>query len=315
MNNINSTEQQSQRTYSVSPAVEKAFSLYKGAIDSVCRKLLESAETRVVTCDDMQLQNLPGRIDLAMGYYSGRLIKIFEWLFESNETTNFTYDITEKSKSYLISTVSTVTGKPYAEIAEYVHELENDIDLKTHIEQQIAISPMAVISDSVARYGRRISWYAVARAMKPKVIVETGIDKGLGCCVLSAALLRNKSEGFPGYYYGTDLNPQAGFLYTGVYRTVGEVLYGDSIESLLALDKKIDLFINDSDHSEDYEAREYQTIHAKLADGAVLLGDNAHITTKLLEYARATGRNFLYYAEEPLDHWYPGAGVGFAFKE
>lgn len=315
MDNVNSTEQQSRRSYSVSPAVEKAYSFYKEAIDSVCRKLLESAETKIITCEDAKLQNLPGRLDLAMSYYSGRLVKIFEWLFDSNETTNFTYDLTEKSKSYLISTVSMVTGKTYADIAEYVHELENDIDLKSHIERQIAASPLAVISDSTARYGRRIGWYAVARAMKPRVIVETGIDKGLGCCVLSAALLKNKAEGFPGYYYGTDLNPQAGFLYTGAYRTVGEILYGDSIQSLLALDKKIDLFINDSDHSAEYEAQEYQTIHTKLADGAVLLGDNAHVTNKLLEYARATGRSFLYYAEEPLDHWYPGAGVGFAFSK
>jgi hypothetical protein len=44
------------------------------------------------------------------------------------------------------------------------------------------------------------------------------------------------------------------------------ILYGDSIESLAKLDESIDLFINDSDHSAEYEAREYITVGPRLSE-------------------------------------------------
>jgi hypothetical protein len=49
------------------------------------------------------------------------------------------------------------------------------------------------------------------------------------------------------------LNPQAGYLLAASYIEWGEILYGDSITSLRALQRDIDLFINDSDHSAEYD--------------------------------------------------------------
>jgi hypothetical protein len=91
------------------------------------------------------------------------------------------------------------------------------------------------------------------------------------------------------------------------------VLYSDSIESLQGLRKQIDIFINDSDHSAEYEEREYETIKSKLARTAIILGDNAHATDKLINFALAPGRQFVFFQEQPLNHWYPGGGIGIAF--
>ena len=131
--------------------------------------------------------------------------------------------------------------------------------------------------------------------------------------MLCAALLRNTAEGRPGRYYGTDIDPYAGRLLTGEYATVGKILYGDSLKSLEALEETIGMFINDSDHSAEYEYREYQTIAKKLSPGALILADNAHVTDKLARFARETGRHFVFFREEPVNHWYPGAGIGIAF--
>jgi len=131
--------------------------------------------------------------------------------------------------------------------------------------------------------------------------------------VLCAALLRNAKEGHPGRYFGTDLNPSAGRLLKGDYAAVGKILYGDSIESLDALDAKIDLFINDSDHSADYEYREYRTVWDKLTPAAIILGDNAHASNKLELFSRQMKRRFLFFKELPVKHWYPGAGIGISF--
>ena len=92
------------------------------------------------------------------------------------------------------------------------------------------------------------------------------------------------------------------------------MLYGDSIQSLQNFHHVIDLFINDSDHSAEYEEKEYETIAGKLSKNAIILGDNSHCSDKLLEFALKSGRGFVFFQERPSRHWYPGAGIGIAFR-
>lgn len=240
-------------------------------------------------------------------------INCISWLLSSSETTNLTYDIAPLNKNQLAAMLSHVTGEPFDRIHSYFIELEDDALLRSHIRHLTRMSAERAVADTAARYGRRLGWYALVRALKPRVVIETGVDKGLGACVITAALKRNDREGFKGRYFGTDLNPAAGYLLQGEYKKYGEILYGDSVGQLKGFDLEIDIFINDSDHSADYEALEYRTIRRKLSKKAILLGDNAHVTDKLLEFARETGRDFLFFAEKPLGHWYPGAGIGIAF--
>lgn len=145
-------------------------------------------------------------------------------------------------------------------------------------------------------------------------MIESGVDKGLGSCVLTAALKKNAEEGHAGRYYGLDINPKAGYLLSGPYAHYGSILYGDAIESIAKLDGSVDIYINDSDHSAEYEAREYGAILNKLAEHAIMLGDNAHVSAKLLEFSLAQNRNFVFFQERPRDHWYPGGGIGISFK-
>ena len=169
------------------------------------------------------------------------------------------------------------------------------------------------MTDARAEYGRRLGWYALVRATKPKLVVETGVDKGLGAIVLCAALRRNAAEGKVGRYIGTDINPAAGELLGGPYAAFGSIAYGDSLASLERLDEPVDLFINDSDHSADYELREYELISSRLSSKAIIVGDNAHVTDELAEFAVRTGRRFIAVREIPKDHWYLGATTGIAF--
>jgi predicted O-methyltransferase YrrM len=171
------------------------------------------------------------------------------------------------------------------------------------------------ISDDAPKYGRRVAWYAIVRIMKPKVIVETGIDKGLGSCVITAALMKNKEQGFDGKYYGTDINLKAGYLLKEPYSEFGRILYGDSLRSIKKFNKKIDLFINDSDHSKDYERKEFEAVEKWLVKKSILIGDNSHWSDVLMNYAKKTGRKFLFIGEQPLDHWCPPGGIGIAYKD
>ena len=194
-------------------------------------------------------------------------------------------------------------------IRKYLGEIQDDAEFKNHIAGLLLKHPDRYRTDQEPHVGRRMVWYAIVRSIKPEVVVETGVDQGLGAVVLCAALKRNASEGHVGQYFGTDINPLAGYFLKGEYANFGKILYGDSLKSLETLEK-IDLFINDSDHSADYEKTEYELVRTKLTPHAVVLGDNSHVTSELAEFSMRYGRRFVFFAEEPANHWYKGAGIG-----
>jgi hypothetical protein len=259
-------------------------------------------------------RNIPSRLGIAAGYYKKPFKEGIRWLFNSRETSNFSYDLDPLNESYLAALLSTISGVRFEHFMQYFLELKSNEDLKSHVKQLTALTPWRATSDMTARYCRRIGWYALTRAIKPKVVVETGIDKGLGSCVLALALMKNYEEsGVKGRYFGTDINTGAGYLFKSPYSNFGRILYGDSIQSLNTFEEPIDLFINDSDHSAEYEAREYETIKGKLSQKAIILGDNAHCNDELLKFSLKTKRQFVFFQEKPAGHWYPGAGIGISF--
>jgi len=217
-------------------------------------------------------------------------------MLKTGEIYNLTYNLTDANLRYLAEMLAVALGRTPQEIEQYISEALTDEYLRC-------------ASHSLP-YGRRLGWYAVVRARKPAVVVETGVAAGLGSLVLCAALLRNAAEGYPGRHYGTDINPRAGELLAGRYAEIGKIIVGDSIETLQGFTDKIDLFINDSDHSADYEHREYLTVENRLTEKAIILGDNSDVTDELAVFSRSRSRPFLFFREEPKDHWFPGGGIG-----
>jgi len=256
---------------------------------------------------------LPYRFRVGFQYVKVPLNQFLSWLFASNETTNFTYDLEDLNRQYLSHFIAGVCQKSVEEIEGYLMEIEQNHTLKSHIQHKIAHHAERYKADPDPKFGRRIGWYAFVRALKPKIVIETGVDKGAGSCIITSALIENEKEGFEGRYYGTDINPDAGYLFTTPYSNYGEILYGDSIESLTQFDQPIDLFINDSDHSAEYEAGEYEVVQAKLSENAVILGDNSELTDKLLQFSIKAGRQFQFFQEKPKKHWYPGGGIGVSY--
>lgn len=259
--------------------------------------------------------NAVRRFGRACAHYNSKYIQIVKWTINSKEDTNYTYHLTEDSKLNIAHAIAIATKAEVNQVIEYMDEAEADEELKNQILAATKASDLTNFSDNEVRFGKRLGWYAIARVMKPKVIIETGIDKGLGSILLSSAVLRNRAEGYPGAFYGTDINPKAGYLLSGKYKEGGEILFGDSIESLKAFEQEIDLFINDSDHSADYEYNEYLTIKPKLGEKSIILGDNSHCTDKLARFSMAENRHFLFINEVPKDHWYPGAGIGISYPK
>jgi len=248
------------------------------------------------------------RSQIASSYLKPQRRMARSWIWKRTENDNFYYDLSSSNREDLAHLISLVTGKPLSEIKGYIQELASNDALRDHIASAWKTNPN--LKDAFVGFGRREGWYAIIRAIKPKLVVETDTSHGVGACVIASAILQNRSEGHEGSYVGTDWDPDAGFLLSGAYAEAGKIVYGDSIESLTALNSVIDLFINDSDHSPDYEAREYVVVAPKLSLGAFILGDNSHTSPSLRNFAEKSLRPFVFFKEVPKDHWYPGAGIG-----
>jgi len=306
-------EQQQSATFNLSPSAISAVTLMQQRLNRLLIECASQAQTAGYSVSEQYAQKFGDRVPVALHYFEPKLKQVFDWLFASSETSNFTYSLSQSNIDYLACFVSTITSVSVAKIRGYLSELQGDQQLREHVLRIASSGQHYIDIDPKFDFGRRLGWYAVVRAIKPRVVVETGVEQGLGSLVLTAALRRNAQEGAPGVYRGTDINPNAGYLFQGEYREWGTILYGDSIESLQKLDERIDLFINDSDHSAEYEEREYEVVQSMLADRSIILGDNSHVTDKLCRFALSTGRRFLFFQEKPKDHWYPGAGIGAAF--
>jgi predicted O-methyltransferase YrrM len=257
---------------------------------------------------------VPFRFKGAMSVTLPKVAQGVGWTFRSREHYNYSYELEPLNVDYLAAFVSVISGQDFAVVRGYIREIENDQELRRHVVELNSRTRERYVADREARFGRRMGWYALVRATKPKVVVETGVDKGLGSVVLAAALRRNAGEGRAGKLFGLDINPNAGYLLAPPYNQFGQIIYGDSLASIAAMSDPIDFFIHDSDHSEEHEWKEFQAVKGKLAPGALVLSDNSDITSKLLEFARETGREFLYFAEKPRNHWWPGDGIGVAFE-
>jgi len=237
---------------------------------------------------------------------------VARWLFGSREFSNFTYHLTELNRRQLAHFLSGALDVGVAQVTGYVDEILEDERLRRHIAERTRASEMGWMADSEARYGRRVGWYAIVRITKPKAVIETGVDKGLGTCVLAAALLENGREGFPGKVYGIDVNDHAGWLVSEPYSSVAELLVGDSHPILSRIRRDVDVLIHDSLHTYEHESREYELVGDLLVPGAVLVSDAAHASAALMDFAEARGWGYYYWQEQPEAHVYEGAGIGLA---
>lgn len=251
---------------------------------------------------------LPGRARLVARHDAGVLKDSGRWLVRSREHTNFTYDLQPLNVEHLAWWVADAARIKVAEARFYMAEATEDQALRDHIRSATAASGRRGLADDEVRLHKRAGWYALVRALRPTHIVETGTDKGLGSVVLAAALLRNGA----GRLTTMDVNPEAGYLLSGLYATVADPMFGDSLSSLRSLDGPVDFFLHDSLHTREHELAELEAVAPHLTDGALVLSDNSHATDALPSWAEMTGRRFTYWQERPERHWYPGAGIGLA---
>jgi predicted O-methyltransferase YrrM len=247
------------------------------------------------------------------GYARQRPMAALQYLLvDRGEVDNFTYEIDNGNEIPEFLAAALGMAAPY--VAKYVDEIDGDSDLRIDLEGRLA---RRRDRNRVARYGRRVAWYALARSLRPRLIIESGVHDGIGSSLLLRALQRNRADGFEGRLLGIDINPSAGWLIPPFLRSVFEMRVEHSLKALASLTEQEvpDLFIHDSDHRYEYEMAEYRAVMPHLHDRTVLLSDSDNREGPLKVIAAETFRAYSFWKERSVRHFYPGDGIGLAVPQ
>jgi predicted O-methyltransferase YrrM len=124
--------------------------------------------------------------------------------------------------------------------------------------------------------------YVICRALKPRIVVETGVGSGVTTCFILQALADNNA----GHLWSIDLPPIGAEQFAGSFvpqylRGRWTLLRGRSRDVLPRLLQELpspDLFLHDSLHTTRNMTFEFRTAWQKLRAGGVLISDDIHMS-------------------------------------
>jgi hypothetical protein len=263
----------------------------------------------------ISIVTIPYRFCNVLYYYCfPKIVHIFKWSLKSKELHSYTYNLTSFNNEYLIHDISIITNLPYAQVQLYFNEIFFNNKLKKYIIEKIENSEYKYVKDKRVELGNRFLHYCIIRAIKPKIIVENGIEIGFTSIILCEALLKNIKEGFIGKYYGLDINPIAGYLIKNRrYTSIAEILIGDSLKSLSTFEKNIDYYFSDGERTYKYEKVEFELLKTKVNINGIVVSNKLQISNCTSIFAKEMNRRHIYFREDPFNHWYPGSHIGIVF--
>ncbi|MER6614231.1 O-methyltransferase [Streptomyces xantholiticus] len=131
--------------------------------------------------------------------------------------------------------------------------------------------------------------YAIARLLKPKTVVETGVADGRSSFVILSALERNGS----GALYSFDIRPQVGKLVGHhpqwhLQISKPQEALSSFVRALRRLGA-IDLFFHDSDHRYLSQLIEYEQAWRCMTPGSVFASDDVDDSRAFLDFCDRNG--------------------------
>jgi hypothetical protein len=210
------------------------------------------------------------------------------------------------------------TGLAAAETGPYLREIEDDLDfldeIRSKLMQWTPYRPRAVDFMMAGRSGsvffNEVSLYTLVRALKPRVVIETGGTPGKSTAFILRAMARNQL----GALYTIDLPPPpraedrlarreiyhearpaavgSNWIVPDALRQRHTLLLGksqDLLPGLLETLDRVDLFLHDSDHSYENMCWEFETAWPKVRPGGLLVSDDVLANTSFFDFCRREG--------------------------
>jgi len=136
--------------------------------------------------------------------------------------------------------------------------------------------------------------YSVVRALRPEIIVETGVASGVSSSHLLLALERNQKGTLHSVEIGDSAylpaGKEPGWIVPGWLRARWQLHIGDVkaiLPGLLRELGQVDIFIHDSLHSYEHMKFEFELARPYIKHGGLLLADDALWNSAFSEFAQA----------------------------
>src|SRR3989442_13579623 len=169
--------------------------------------------------------------------------RAFDFIFFDPEIENFTYDLANLDE--LAAFMGSVLGIEAKSAGAFIQELEQDSPFRAELNN---ILRTRLYKKHTALYGRRAGWYCAVRALRPQVVIETGVHDGLGSSVSLRGLERNRAEGADGRLIGIDLLTSSGWLVPSRFHDRFTLVIEDSDVALprIAEQERVNIFFRDA---------------------------------------------------------------------
>ena len=228
----------------------------------------------------------------------------WRFVLTSPEPDNYTYEIANEED--LARWAAAVVRCDLDVATAFISEPDRDVTLSARL--RAATAGHWLWSKRSPPFGKRLGWYALTRALRPRLVIETGTHDGLGSLLLLRALELNGQDGYPGKLVSFDVNPSAGWL-IGEHQLWELRLEAsqEGMSEVLAAEGALDMFIYDGWHTYEAERADLEIAAAHLSENGVLLSDDAQVSRALRDVSGRLGFDYLEFQEIPLGHFYAGA--------
>lgn len=239
-------------------------------------------------------------------------LAITKFVLLDPETHSYSYELANRDE--LVEFGASLLGIGRTEVAAYLAEIDSDPELGTRLRRRTLVR---IDAKWRMPLGNRLLWYVIARAVKPRLTVETGIFDGLGSLMLLRALERNAVEGVDGRLLSIDLDPHAGWIVPDRLRGRWEPVFADILTDLEPAlgGREVGLLIHDSVHEERFQRFEFELAFAHAATPLYLVDCSGLTLPVLRELCAERGGRHAYFLERPARHFYEPAGTSVAVFE
>jgi Methyltransferase domain len=228
------------------------------------------------------------------------------------EIESFSYRLENEAEA--IHSLAAALGRPVDELSAYAAETRTDPELNQlltqHLRWRLDVKHRPPL-------GNRLAWYVIVRAIKPRLIVETGVYLGLGSLTLLRALERNAEEEHYGELMSFDTIASTGSVVRKPMRRRWRRILGTTQDMLLpALDgRRVDILFQDTPHTEENQRFEFEAALTHAAPRLVLLDASGGKAPTLRTVCSEHDGTYYEVPMPSRGHIYPGVAITFAVFE
>lgn len=243
----------------------------------------------------------------------GKILFAFKWAANHRDIGPRSYELSDLNRFELCATISMITGTPLDRLFSLIEEIYSDHRLSEYLSSQVNASSEKWSHDANLFPGRRLAYYILVRVLRPRLVVEAGVDRGHGAVLIARALEKNAEDGHAGEYVGIEhTRDRDFFLLNGLPEIKNKIVFGDSVDIIRNLSGPVDLFFHETTSNPKHVREQLKVIKDVVSDHAVIAAP--WLTEEMIAFAKAGSWRFLTFKDEPLNHWYHGSRMTFIFK-